>query len=202
MITAQLLKHLFPSNKRTEELAAALNEVLPLYEINTKERIAAFLAQCGHESAGFTIFQENLNYSAKALCATWPKRFPTMEMAKAYEKNAEKIANKVYCDRMGNGSEASGEGYLYRGRGAIQLTGKANYSQFAADTGITIEQAVEYCEMDEGAIESACWFWTKNNLNPICDRKDMVLLTKKINGGNLGLAERIKHFEEALHLLG
>jgi putative chitinase len=170
--------------------------VLPKYEINTKERVAAFMAQCGHESVDFTKLKENLNYSAKGLHGTWPKRFVSEEAAKPYERNPEKIANKVYSDRMGNGPEASGDGWKYRGRGAIQLTGKDNYTNFAKAVGKTVDEVVTYLDTLEGAIESACWFWKKNGLNAIADAKDMTKATKVINGGDLGLAERKKHFEE------
>ena len=184
------------NNKEPEKLYAALAAVLPKYEINTKERVAAFMAQCGHESVDFTKLKENLNYSAKGLHSTWPKRFVSEEAAKPYERNAEKIANKVYSDRMGNGPEASGDGWKYRGRGAIQLTGKDNYTAFAKSVGKTVDEVVVYLDTLEGAIESACWFWKKNNLNALSDAKDMIKATKVINGGDLGLAERKKHFEE------
>ena len=189
------------NHKEPEKLHAALAAVLPKYEINTKERVAAFLAQCGHESVDFTKLKENLNYSAKGLNSTWPKRFISEAAAKPYERNPEKIANKVYSDRMGNGAEATGEGWKYRGRGAIQLTGKDNYTAFAKSIGKTLEETVTYLETLEGAIESACWFWKKNNLNALADAKDMVKATKVINGGDLGLAERKAHFESNLKTL-
>jgi putative chitinase len=188
-------------NKNPADLTAALNAVLPKYDINTPERVAAFLAQCGHESADFTTLKENLNYSAKGLHGTWPKRFVTEEAAKPYERNPEKIANKVYADRMGNGPEASGDGWKYRGRGAIQLTGHDNYHAFAKDIGKTVDEAIAYLETLPGAIESACWFWKKNGLNALADAKDMKAATKKINGGDLGLAERTQHFQHNLTVL-
>jgi putative chitinase len=188
-------------NKTAKVLAEALNKVLPKYEINTPVRIAAFMAQCGHESADFTTLKENLNYSAKGLRGTWPKRFPDDATAAKYERKPEMIANKVYCDRMGNGPEASGDGYKYRGRGAIQLTGHDNYVAFAKDIGKTVDEAIVYLETLEGAIESACWFWKKNGLNAVADAKDMKLATKKINGGDLGLAERTDHFNHNLTYL-
>lgn len=190
-----------PHNKAPADLTAALNAVLPKYEINTVERVSAFLAQCGHESADFTTLKENLNYGAKGLRGTWPKRFPDDATAAAYERNPEKIANKVYADRMGNGPEASGDGWKYRGRGAIQLTGHDNYAAFAKDIGKTIDEVIAYLETLEGAIESACWFWKKNGLNAVADAKDMKLATKKINGGELGLAERTAHFNNNLTVL-
>lgn len=199
--TVDKLKKCLPNNKNCDELFKALESVLPKYEINTKERVAAFLAQCGHESVDFTKLKENLNYSAKGLNSTWPKRFISEEAAKPYERNPEKIANKVYADRMGNGPEASGDGWKYRGRGAIQLTGKDNYTAFSKTVNKSLDETIAYLDTLEGAIESACWFWKKNNLNAISDTKDMVKATKVINGGNLGLEERKKHFETNLKLL-
>ena len=185
-------------NKEPELLFQALNDVLPRYEINTVERVAAFLAQCGHESVDFTILRENLNYSTKGLMSTWPKRFPNEAAAAPYNRNPEKIANKVYADRMGNGPESSGEGYRYRGRGAIQLTGKSNYQAFATSVNRELSETVGYVETLPGAIESACWFWKKNNLNALADKQDMKQATKVINGGDLGLAERVEHFKQNL----
>jgi putative chitinase len=190
-----------PRNKNAAELYEALSQVLPKYDINTPERVAAFMAQCGHESVDFSVLKENLNYSAKGLHGTWPKRFPTLDSAVPYERNPEKIANKVYSDRMGNGPESSGEGWKYRGRGAIQLTGKDNYTRFAKDIGKTVDEAVAYVETLAGAIESACWFWKNNGLNAVADARDMKLATKKINGGDLGLAERTEHFKHYLETL-
>jgi len=188
-------------NKAAKALTEALNKVLPRYEINTAVRVAAFMAQCGHESADFTTLKENLNYGAKGLRGTWPKRFPDDATAAKYERKPEMIANKVYSDRMGNGPEASGDGWKYRGRGAIQLTGCSNYTAFAKDIGKTVDEAIVYLETLEGAIESACWFWKKNGLNAVADTKDMKLATKKINGGDLGLAERTDHFNKNLTYL-
>ena len=202
LVSADVLQKLFPKNKSCSELSAALNAVLPQYNINTPQRIAGFLAQCGHESAGFTVLAENLNYSADGLCKVFPKRFPTAAAAQPYHRQPEKIANKIYCDRMGNGSEASGEGYKFRGRGAIQLTGKDNYSKFAKSIGKSLDETVAYCETLEGAICSAAWFWDTNKLNVTADAGDIVAMTKKINGGTIGLEDRKKHYAEALHLLG
>jgi len=190
-----------PRNKNAAELYEALSQVLPKYDINTPERVAAFMAQCGHESVDFSVLKENLNYSAKGLHGTWPKRFPTLDSAVPYERNPEKIANKVYSDRMGNGPESSGEGWKFRGRGAIQLTGKDNYTRFAKDIGKSLDEAVAYVETLAGAIESACWFWKNNGLNAVSDTRDMKLATKKINGGDLGLAERTDHFNHYLQYL-
>jgi len=199
--TAEKLAKCLPRNKDINNLFEAFNTVLPRYEITTVERVAAFLAQCGHESADFTVLKENLNYSADGLHKVFPKRFPTVESANAYNRNPEKIANKIYSDRMGNGPEASGEGYKFRGRGAIQLTGKENYSKFATSIGQSLDEAVAYTETLDGAIESACWFWNTNKLNALADAADIVTLTKRINGGTLGLDERKHHFENNLVVL-
>ena len=197
MITIDQIKKICPNNKNPQQLADALNIVLPTYDISNKERIACFIAQCGHESAEFTVLRENLNYSAASLCKVWPKRFNSITAA-AYNRAPEKIANKVYADRLGNGSEASGEGFKYRGRGAIQLTGKANYQAFAKSLGKSLDDTVAYCETLDGAIASACFFWKTNNLNKFVDANDFVGLTKKINGGVIGLDDRKKHYATAL----
>lgn len=196
--TQEKLTKCLSRNKNTAELFEVFSEVLPRYEITTIERVAAFLAQCGHESADFTVLKENLNYSAEGLTKVFPKRFPSLTVAQPYNRQPEKIANKIYADRMGNGPEASGEGYKFRGRGAIQLTGKENYSKFAASVDKSLEEAVAYTETLAGAIESACWFWTTNKLNDIADKNDIVTLTKRINGGTIGLEDRKHHFENNL----
>ena len=180
----------------------AICAILPEYEINTPERVAAFLAQCAHESGNFKFLRENLNYRAASLRATFPKYFPDDATAKAYEKQPEKIANRVYANRMGNGDEASGDGFRYLGRGLIQLTGKNNYTIFAASIDTPLEEIPEYLQTFEGAVQSACWFWEQNNLNQWADKKDILTLTKRINGGTIGLEDRKKHYEHALHLFG
>lgn len=200
--TEEKLQKCVPRNKNIHDLFEALNEVLPKYEINTVERVAAFLAQCGHESLDFTVLQENLNYGAKGLLGLFKKYFPSEDLAKQYERKPEKIANRIYANRMGNGPEESGDGWAHRGRGAIQLTGKLNYQAFANSVGLTLEDAVHYCETMNGAIESACWFWKKNNLNKIADSKDVLLMTKRINGGTIGLEDRKKHYEHNIEILG
>jgi putative chitinase len=199
--TPEKLAKCVKRNKNPNELYDALVNVLPRYEITTVERVAAFLAQCGHESADFTILQENLNYSAKGLSATWPKRFPNEAAAAPYNRNPEKIANKVYADRMGNGPEGSGDGWKYRGRGAIQLTGHDNYKAFATDVGLSIDDAIVYVESLDGAVESAAWFWWRNNLNQWVDKNDIVTLSKRINGGTLGLQERVDHYNHNIQYL-
>jgi putative chitinase len=201
-ISASVIKAIFPKYKHPEDLAEVLTEQFEKYEINTVNRAAGFLAQCGHESAGFTILKENLNYSAEGLNKIFKKYFPTLADATPYARNPQKIANKVYGNRMGNGPESSGDGFKFCGRGAIQLTGRDNYTQFAKSVGITVEEAVADLETLDGAIESACWFWKKNGLNAICDADDIVKMTKRINGGTIGLEDRTKHYKEAKHLLG
>lgn len=200
--TKEQLSQIIPGNQYTSHWYKALCDILPGYDINTPERVAAFLAQCAHESGGFKFLKENLNYKAESLLKVFPKYFKTLEEARAYEKRPEKIANKIYGNRMGNGDEASGDGFRYCGRGLIQLTGKENYSWFAASLEIPVEEASEYLETFEGAVQSACWFWESNNLNQWADKGDILTLTKRINGGTIGLEDRIKHYNHALHVLG
>jgi putative chitinase len=199
------LKQLLPKNPYIDNWYGALSQLLPDYEINTPQRIAAFIAQCAHESGEFTTLKENLNYRAPTLRKIFPKYFPTDEIANHYASlpnKQEAIANKVYANRMGNGDEASGDGFRYCGRGLIQLTGKDNYTWFAASIGITPDEASEYLQTFEGAAQSACWFWESNNLNQWADKGDILTLTKRINGGTIGLDDRIKHYNHALHVLG
>ena len=183
------------------EFVIPLNEVMDFYEINTPERISMFLAQVGHESAGMTARKENLNYSAQGLNKIFPKYFIRAGRdANAYAKKPEKIANVVYANRMGNGDEASGDGYRYRGRGLIQLTGKDNYTKFASDMEITLDEAVVWLETPDGAAWSAGWFWDSRELNNWADNGDVLTVTKKINGGIIGLEDREEHYAEALHI--
>lgn len=174
------------------------------FQINTPLRLAHFLAQCGHESGGFKATSENLNYSAKGLVGTFKKYFPTEAVALPYERKPEKIANKVYASRMANGSESTGDGYKFRGRGYIQLTGKDNYTQFGKAIG---EDILSNPDVVSGkyALLSAAWFWSKNGLNNLSDggATDTVVtsVTKRVNGGTIGLADRIKHFKEYYNLL-
>jgi len=201
-LTKEQLKQLLPKNPYINQWHNALSQLLPDYEINTAKRIASFVAQCAHESGSFVFLTENLNYKAESLLKVFPKYFKDMATAKAYEKKPEKIANKIYADRMGNGNEASGDGWRYRGRGLIQLTGKTNYTWFAASLEISPEEAAEYTQTFEGAAQSACWFWETNKINQFADSGDIVTMTKRINGGTIGLDDRIKHYEHALHVLG
>ena len=180
----------------TEVDVDVVNDLLEVYEINTTNRIAGFFAQIAHESGNFRYKEENLNYSAEALNRVFPKYFKNAGVdAASYARQPKKIANRVYANRMGNGNEASGDGYKYRGRGFIQLTGKYNYQQFADACNTTIDEAIEYCTTTEGALESALYYWDKNNLNATCDADDITKMTKKINGGTNGLADRKQKYE-------
>lgn len=195
------LKKFQPSNKYVREWHEALSILLPDYDINTPMRVAAFLAQCGHESGNFVFLRENLNYRAETLMKQWPRYFPTMEIARQYERKPQMIANRAYANRMGNGDEASGDGWRYCGRGLIQLTGKDNYQNFADSIETPVEEVPEYLSTFEGAAQSACWFWETNNLNREADVGDIKKMTKKINGGFIGLEDRFKHYHHALEIL-
>jgi putative chitinase len=204
MITLEILQKLCPQTKPAvlKKYAESLHETAEYYDMYVnKKRAAAFIAQVAHESGGFNFVKENLNYSAKGLRTTFKKYFADESTANAYAKQPAKIANRVYANRMGNGDEASGDGYKYCGRGLIQLTGKQNYTKFAADLGISVDETVAYLETPEGAVSSAGWFWDNNNLNSYCDKDDFVGLTKRINGGTIGLEDRKHHYELALSLL-
>lgn len=204
MVTLPLLKAICPQTKESILLkyVDSLNEVAEYYDMSQNPaRLAAFLAQVAHESGGFNAIKENLNYSASGLRNTFGKYFTTDDMANQYARKPEKIANKVYANRMSNGTEDSGDGYRFCGRGLIQLTGRDNYTKFAIALDISIDETVKYLETPEGACSSAGWFWDNNNLNSYCDRNDFVGLTKRINGGTNGLADRQHHFEIALRIL-
>jgi putative chitinase len=203
-LTLEQLKKLLPKNPYVDHWHHALEQLFPDYEINTANRIAAFIAQCSHESAGFTALKENLNYKAETLTKLWPKLFPA-GIAKAYASmpnKQEAIANRAYGSRMGNGSEESGDGFKFCGRGLIQLTGRNNYQAFADSLEMDIDDVPEYLATFEGAAQSACWFWEENKLNQWADKSDILTLTKKINGGTIGLEDRIKHYEHAITVLG
>jgi putative chitinase len=182
----------------------SIPEVASKFGINTPLRVAHFLAQCGHESGGFRVTQENLNYSAKGLNGIFRKYFPTEASAVPYARQPQKIANKVYANRMANGSEASGDGFKFRGRGYIQLTGRDNYTQFGKAIGVDIPNNPDLVA-SKYALASAAWFWSKNGLNRLADAgasdTAVTSITKRVNGGTIGLADRIKHFKEYYHLL-
>ena len=169
------------------------------FEINTPERQAAFIGQCAHESANFKTLQENLNYSAKGLNATWPSRFPSEDAAQPFHRQPEKIANKVYSGRMGNTDE--GDGWKYRGRGLIQLTGKDNYRLASDALEVDFITDPDLVLTKEYAALTAAWYWNKRGLNKEADAKDFTGMTKKINGGTIGLADRVAHINSALNVL-
>ena len=180
----------------------SMYEALPQYGITSVPRVAAFIAQCAHESGGFSTLEENLNYKAATLTRIWPQRYPA-GIAEQYAGKAEAIANKSYGGRMGNGPEASGDGWKYRGRGLLQLTGKDNYSncsKFMFQDDTLIENPDILLDAYY-AIHSAGWFWHKNNLNQYADSGDFVTMTKKINGGTIGLEDRKKHYAHAVEVL-
>ena len=201
ILTLNQLKQMI-KNPYVDHWHEALDQLLPDYDITTPARVAAFVAQCAHESADFVFIKENLNYRAATLTKVFPKYFPNAAAAASYAGRPEKIANRVYANRMGNGDEASGDGYRYCGRGLIQLTGKDNYTFFAGSMEIPVEEASEYLATFEGAAQSACWFWETNNLNRFADAGDIKGLTRAINGGYIGLEDRISHYEHALHVMG
>ncbi len=187
-----------------DAVLAQIPDTAAKFEINTPLRLAHFLAQCGHESGGFKVVNENLNYGAKGLLGIFKKYFPTEEKAKLYERKPEKIANLVYGARMGNGPESSGDGYKYRGRGYIQLTGKDNYTAFGKAINEDIVANPDLVSTKYPLL-SAAWFFSKNGLNKIADQgaTDAVVtsVTKRVNGGTIGLPDRIKHFKEYYNLL-
>jgi putative chitinase len=200
--TQSQLSQIIPGNPFVDHWYEALCTILPDYEINTPQRVAAFLAQCAHESGGFKALKENLNYKAESLCKVFGKYFPNIDIANQYAHNQEKIANRVYGGRMGNGPEESGDGFKYCGRGLIQLTGKQNYTKFAESIDTPVEEIPEFLGTFEGAIQSACWFWEVNNLNQYADSGDILTMTKRINGGTIGLEDRKNHYSHALHVFG
>lgn len=177
-------------------------DVMKTFGIDTPVELAHFLSQCGHESAGFKVVNENLNYSAKGLLGIFKKYFPTQALAESYQRKPEKIANRVYASRMGNGDEASGEGFKFRGRGFIQLTGKQNYTAFGKAIGVDIAANPDLVATKYPLL-SAAWFFSKNCLAKCKDASDASVLavTKCVNGGTIGLADRQKHFKEYYHLL-
>ena len=201
------LAQLIPGNKDVDAWYEALVAVMPKYGINTARRAAHFISQCAHESNNFRSLSENLNYSEKALNAVFGRYFGAAPKRNAaeYARNPEKIANYVYMDefrkyKMGNVKE--GDGWLFRGRGLKQLTGRENYTRFAATVDMTAEEAAAYVATPKGAVESACWFWDTNKLNTIADTDDVTKMTKKINGGNIGLADRQSRYTKAMEVFG
>jgi putative chitinase len=209
-LTKDMLRAIIHNNPKSDAWYDALAEIMPKYDIDTPLRIAGFLAQCAHESGDFKTLEENLNYSEKALLSVFGRYFGTggtKRNAAEYARNPEMIANYVYQDEfrtkkgaMGNVQE--GDGWRFRGRGLKQLTGRNNYTAFGKTVGMTAEEAADYVATEKGAVESACWFWNNSKLNAIADKGDIVAMTKKINGGTIGLEDRTKRYEEALAILG
>jgi putative chitinase len=208
MLTEDMLALVIPTNTEVDVWFKAIERLFPKYEINTAERVAAFIAQCAHESNDFNVLEENLNYSETSLNLVFGRYFGNGDNtrdAKEYAHNPEKIANYVYMDefrkyKMGNVKE--GDGWLFRGRGIIQLTGRNNYAAFGKSVDMTAEEVAEYITTERGAIESACWFWEKNKLNDIADSGNIKKISKVINGGNVGLVDRMSRYEKALNILG
>jgi putative chitinase len=183
------------------EWVDALNETFSRFNINTKNQQAMFIGQCSHECGNFRLLEENLNYRAETLMKLWPKRFPSLEFAKQYEKNPKKIANSVYANRMGNRDEASGDGYRFRGRGALQCTGHSTYFHAGKALGIDFVMQPDLIATPKYAALTAGWFWETHKLNPPADALDFNKVTKIINGGLIGLDDRIKHTQQALAVL-
>jgi putative chitinase len=208
MLTLEQFSAMIKKNKNAEEWYEAAVPLFEKYEINTPNRIAGFMAQCAHESADFTKLEENLNYSEKALNSVFGRYFGAGKRdAKEYARKPEKIANYVYQDefrskRGAMGNVNDGDGWRFRGRGIKQLTGRNNYTAFGRTVGMSAEEAAEYVATPKGAIESACWFWATNKLEKWADKGDNVGLTKKINGGTIGLDDRNKRWEAALKIMG
>jgi putative chitinase len=204
--TRDHLAALIPGNTKVDEWYAALCEILPKYGVTTERRVAHFVSQCAHESNNFRSLEENLNYSEDALTRVFPRYFGAGKRnATEYARNPEKIANYVYMDefrvsKMGNVNP--GDGWLFRGRGLKQLTGRDNYTRFGKSINMSAEETAVYVATEKGAIESAAWFWDTNKLNTIADTDDVVLMTKRINGGDIGLADRQQRYARAMQVFG
>jgi putative chitinase len=208
LITEAQLAAMIPTNKEVGEWCAALNEMLPKYGITTDKRIAGFISQCAHESSDFRVLQENLNYKEATLLKVFPRYFgPGKENAAEYAGKPEKIANYVYMDKHRSkagalGNVKDGDGWLFSGKGLKQVTGRSNTTAFGKTVGMTAEEAAAYLLTKKGALESALWFWASRNLNEVADTGDQVRLTKIINGGDIGLADRQARYAKAMAALG
>jgi putative chitinase len=196
-ITAEQLKQLHIG----EQWVEPLNQTFSRFDISTPAQQASFIGQASHESGNFKTLEENLQYRAETLMRVWPKRFPTLEFAKQYEKNPKKIANSVYSNRMGNRDEASGDGHRFRGRGLFQLTGHSNYFHAGKALGEDFVMNPDLVATPMFAALTAGFFWQTHKLNQYADARDYVTMTKKINGGTIGLADRQKHIAHALEVL-
>lgn len=184
------------------EWVNALNETFQRFNINTLNQQAAFIGQCGHECGNFTVLSENLNYKAESLMRLWSSRFPTLEIANQYAKNPQKIANKVYANRMGNRDESSGDGYRFRGRGCIQTTGHANYYHAGQNLGVDLVMQPDLVASPQYAALTAGFFWSTHGLNELATQGNNLMITKRINGGTNGLDDRISRTSQALAVLG
>jgi putative chitinase len=201
-LTDGQIKDLLHGNQNWDDWVKPMQKLLPQYEINTPARIAGFIAQCGHESLNFTVLEENLNYSAKGLNTIFPKYFKNAGRdAEKYHRKPQDIANVVYANRMKNGDTESNDGWKFRGRGVIQLTGRSNVTRFANDMNMAISEAIEYLETKMGALHSACWYWDSRNINRSADDGDIVTMTKLVNGGTIGLEDRRHHYIRAIEIL-
>ena len=197
MVNAEQLKKLHIG----EQWVDALNETFARFNILSPVQQASFIGQCGHECGNFKVLEENLNYRAEVLMKLWAKRFPTIEIANEYARNPKKIANKVYASRMGNRDESSGDGFRFRGRGCIQLTGHANYFHAGKACDVDFVMNPDLVGTPKYAAMTAGWFWNTHKLNQYADSRDFVMMTKKINGGTIGLQDRINHINHALDII-
>ena len=202
ILTQDQLAQMIPGNQHVSYWYDALSRCLPDYDITSQARLAAFIAQCAHESGNFISIVENLNYRAESLMKTWPSHFPNMDIANQYAHNQQAIANKVYANRMGNGDEASGDGYKYCGRGLIQITGKSNYQQFADSISTPLDQIPDFLVTFEGAVQGSAWFWELHDLNTLADAGNIRHITYIINGGYTGYDDRVARYNRALQILG
>jgi len=204
MLTDDSLKQIMPKlpDAKRAGLLPPLQSAMNEFAVNTPKREAAFLAQIAHESGELTIFVENLNYSAKGLMATWPKRFPDLATAQKYERNPEKLANNVYANRIGNGNEASGDGWRFRGRGPIQITGRENYQKYGSRLNVDLINNADKAATPEVGFRVAGLYWKENGLNELADGGMFETITKRINGALKGLEERLKYYTRAKQVLG
>lgn len=203
LFSFETLTAMVPRMRKPNDWFLVLNGVLPVYGITNKRRVAAWVAQCGHESQDFNTLVENLNYSAEGLVRTWPRHFPNLQFAQQYHRRPEAIANRAYRNRMGNGSEESGDGWKYRGRGLIMITGKNNYGRCSRelfDSDVLLEHP-ELLEQPMYATHSACWYWDTNNLNDLADRREITNMSRVINGGTIGLKDRIERYNHCMKVL-
>lgn len=201
ILTLNKLERILVGNSNVDDWYRALTENIYFFEIDNEKRIAAFLAQTSHESMNYTRVIENLNYRWTSLRSVFPKYFPNDSLAKKYAHDQRAIANRVYANRMGNGPESSGDGWRYRGRGLIQLTGKYNYKKFGDSLGISLSEVPDFLETFDGAVISACWYWENKDLNYYADNDDIKSITKLINGGYIGLEDRIRKYSKILEIL-